>query len=100
VGIDGGSLDARAVPRRDDHVTSSAFGEEIIVYHHLSKQYFMLSSMAAVIWRSCTGKATVAQVVNKVRKAAIDPPERLEADVRETVAGLAEFGLLQIDLKA
>lgn len=75
-----------AVPCPSELVTAEPFGEEIILFHLASKQYVLLHSFAAALWRAVDGTSTAARL-----SAGSGDAEA----AAETLAGLYELGLLE-----
>lgn len=80
-------------PRVDDSVEWQWFDDEIVAFHPYSKQYFTLNATAARIFLMCDGSSNVDAIVREVGAGRGRGPVR-DDDVRETIDGLTELGLL------
>lgn len=83
----GREIDPEATPRHSAYVTSEPFGDEVIVFHLASKQYVLLHSFAAQLWRAVDGISSVARLAERSGDAET---------ATATLAGLSELGLLEI----
>jgi hypothetical protein len=81
-------------PRRGESVTWGYFGDEIVAFHEVSKQYFVLSAVAARIFELSTGDTPMGSLAERLAVEFEAPLDAVAADVQSTVAGLEEFGLL------
>lgn len=86
-------------PTHDASVEWGSFGQQIVLFHPISKQYFILNSMARRIWELCDGATTVERIATRIAAEQHGPARGLDTDVRETISGLCELGVLIIGLE-
>lgn len=67
------------------------FGDDVVIFHPLSKQYFVLGGLAKAIWTLADGSHTAEALSDELSR---DRALSSEA-IRETITGLAEFGLFE-----
>lgn len=83
-------------PRQSRNVVAGRFDGDLILFHQLSKQYFLLNTVAVRIWQLCDGSRPAEEVAAVIAGEFDAPPEQLADDVRQTMGGLAELGLLEV----
>jgi len=81
-------------PKRGEHVTSGSFGDDVVVFQRVSKQYFVLDGAARRIWEAADGKTTSEAIVRAV--GGRNASREAAAAVEETIDGLAELGILEV----
>ena len=82
-------------PKQSPNVVTGSFNGDLILFHQLSKQYYMLNGVAARIWQFCNGSNPVSEIVGLIGKDFDSPPEQIAADVTQTVEGFNELGLVE-----
>jgi len=60
------------------------------------ERIFKADAVAAEILKRCTGEATLAGIVDDLAKTFNAPRERIDADVRQLLRGLADKQLLEL----
>jgi hypothetical protein len=78
---------------RSEDLVSEELGREILVYDKANDVAHSLSAVAALVWSTCVGGATLDQLVEAVRTTA--PDEDPEGLTLTALAQLREKGLLQ-----
>lgn len=81
-------------PKKNELAVASRFGDDLVLFQAMSKQYFVLNGVAARIWELCDGGRTLSQIATAI-SAEFAAPKSLGEDVRTTVAGLEAFGLIE-----
>ena len=81
-------------PTRSEHVTWEHFGQDIIAFHPISKQYFIFNTVAARIWELCNGQLSIRMITSTVRNEFNSSAPQVDTDVIETIEGFVELGLL------
>jgi hypothetical protein len=82
------------LPRRRG-LAARTVGQEVLVRDPESGKVHFLNGTAAVIWECCDGATSPGECERRLRESFTIPPEvDLAADIRETVAGFAEKGLI------
>lgn len=82
-------------PTRSSHVSWSQLGDGVVVYNPVSKHYYILEGAAARMWQLADG-STMEERIGEALVAEFEiAKEEALKDVRETLEGLAEFGLLK-----
>jgi PqqD family protein of HPr-rel-A system len=82
-------------PSQSPYVVVGSFENDLVLFHQLSKQYYVLNTVAARIWQLCDGTRPVAEITEWVQNEFDVPPEQVAADVSQTVEGFAELGLVE-----
>ncbi len=82
------------LPRRRD-LSHRTVGQEILVRDPATGKVHFLNGTAALIWECCDGATTLEDCVSRLRQAYSVPADAdLAADVRETLSGFRERGLV------
>lgn len=71
-------------------------GDEALLFHPQSKQYFVLSGPARRVWELSDGSHTQAAIARTLASEFQDPVGHSRYDADETISGLGELGLLEI----
>ena len=82
--------------RRRDIVQRQVDDGETVLYDPLTESLHILNATARLIWESCDGEHTPADVTHAIR-ARYSTTDGIDvlSDVEQTLQGLAERGLLQ-----
>src|SRR3954466_6218817 len=85
---------AKAVPAaRSDGLLIEPIGDETVIYDTDSKQAHCLRPLAAIVFSSCDGQLTVADLAHTARQRLGDPVS--DSAVADAVAQLESLGLLK-----
>ena len=60
------------------------------------ERVFKADAVTAEVLKRCTGEATLAAIIDDLAAAFAAPRERIEADVKNLLGGLAEKKLLEL----
>ena len=82
-------------PKRSERTNWSIFGDDIVVFQQLSKQYIVLNSTARRIFELADGRSSTRSIVEHLRQEFDAVPDNIEAYVTQTVEGLCELGVLE-----
>jgi hypothetical protein len=83
------------VPRRSDWINWGNFASDIVVFQQMSKQYLVLNTTARRIFELSDGNGSAEQIAGHLREEFGGLPDDVEADVRQTIEGLCELGVLE-----
>ena len=69
---------------------------EIVIYDELDDAIHHLNPTASMIWLSCDGTATIAELAGQFAAAAGLPHGQIEGDITSAVRELSRAGLMQV----
>jgi hypothetical protein len=82
-------------PRRSERINWGNFANDTVVFQQLSKQYIVLNSTARQIFELADGRMSTEQIAHYLQKQFTGLPEDVEGEVRQTIEGLCELGVLE-----
>jgi hypothetical protein len=71
-------------------------GDENLLYRHSAKHVVYLNVSAAVIWRLCDGKRSVADIEAMLTENYPEATGQISTDVRQTIDMLMREGALEL----
>jgi hypothetical protein len=71
-------------------------GEGAVLLHLDSGQYHSINPVGQAIWELLDGQRTVDEVTAQLRRLVDDPPESLEADVRQFLQDVEDRNLVTV----
>ena len=74
-----------------------AEGEGGVLLHLDSGQYHGVNPVGLAIWELLDDGSTAGQIVERLRGRVEDPPETLQSDVLQFLAGIHERDLVVVD---
>jgi hypothetical protein len=83
-------------PKRDEQVDWAPFGEDVVLFQKISKQYFVLNTVARRVWELCDGRTSVASIGQVLEGEFSIAEDRAATATPEIVEGLTELGLLAL----
>jgi hypothetical protein len=81
-------------PRRKG-VQAHPLGDELLLYTPEMARAFSFNQTAQAVWDLCDGQRTLAEISQHLATRYDATPDKLLADVQETVRQLQELGLLE-----
>ena len=81
-------------PIRASLVNWDFFGDDIVIYHPMSKQYYVLNGGAVRMWQLADGKNTTKRIAEVLTSEYDISTDEALSDVADTLEGLSEFGLV------
>ena len=82
-------------PTRSPHVSWSQFGDGLVLYNTMSKEYYVVEGAAALMWRLADGNTSPEAIARALTGEFVIAQEDALTDVGDTLEGLSEFGLLE-----
>ena len=86
---------AERVPAHEEGLHFEEMAGESLLFSEVTKKTVYLNDTASAIWKLCDGTRTVEQLVALLREAYSDSEHDFESDVRGTIDGLLEQGVLK-----
>ena len=83
-----------SVPVRRDGAAAVELDDNVALYDELGQLLILLNTSAAAVWERCDGATTLNAMVRELVAAHAADAAVIGEDVRQTVAKLAELGLL------
>ncbi|MEL6659380.1 MAG: PqqD family protein [Bacteroidota bacterium] len=77
-------------------VNTGQFGDQLILYHAMSKQYYVLTAVGAQAWQLLDGKRSIADIGKILVKHYTVEIDKVQSDLSELFQGLSDFGLVQV----
>lgn len=88
--------EARARPRRCEHVQARKVGRDTLIVHLLLKQYHVLNHIAGRIWDLADGERSVDHIAAAIAGEFDADRATVGADVSSTLKTLADLKLIEI----
>ncbi len=89
-------MQANSIPTPRRGFLLEEMGEENLLYRHSAKRVIYLNASAAVIWRLCDGKRTIADIEAMLAENYPDAVTEISADVHHTIEMLIREGALKL----
>ena len=80
---------------KNPSITEKKMGHQRVLYDPENNTIYSLNLTAGIIWDSCAHECPEEKIISDVNGNFLNPPESVEADVKETLAKLCSLGLLQ-----
>jgi pyrroloquinoline quinone biosynthesis protein D len=90
------AMQANSIPTPRRGFQLEEMGEENLLYRHSAKRVVYLNASAAVIWRLCDGKRTIAAIETLLTENYPEAVAEISADVRRTIEMLMREGALRL----
>ena len=87
---------AEIKPIRKDGLNVKNMEDDLVIYDSGKDQLHVLNQTARMIWNLCDGNHYVIEIAeNMQRLSPSENPDRIQADVNETIELLQEKGLIK-----
>jgi Coenzyme PQQ synthesis protein D (PqqD) len=83
-----------SLPTRRAGASAVELDDNLALYDDVGQLLILLNTSAAAVWERCDGRTTVDDMVEALAVAHGTHTEDIAEDVRQTVAKLAELGLV------
>ncbi len=84
----------RLRPLRRGGSSAVELDDNLALYDEVGQFLILLNTSAATVWELCDGATTVDEMVRALARVHPEQAAEIEEDVRQTVAKLAELGLV------
>jgi hypothetical protein len=93
---DKNKLNEKSVLIRSDLVNVGNFEGDLVVYHTMSKNYFVITHTGSFIWDNLNGKNSILEIAKLMTQTWDINVERGIKECMGFLEGLFDFGLVEI----